>query len=348
MLPGRKLPLFSRRALLALTTSLAGARAKGAGGQSGRALSGGGGGGGFPWEAFGRCPREGKRSPLLPGNANLRKYSTATEEKQIAINRLQGANEGIAEIVMNRLKARNSLGKVFVSQLFEAVEGLRNDNAVRVVVFKSEVKGVFCAVNVGADLKERAQMSNAEVGHFVHKLRTLMNEIAVLPMPTVAAVDGYALGGGLELAMACDIRVAASSAKMGLIETTRGLLPGAGGSQRLPRIVGVGLAKELIFTGRQLDGEQAQVIGLVSHAVPQNASGDAAYQKALALAKEVLPQTPKALSFISLSLNEFLQVDIATGMAIEEMCYARVIPTKDRLEGMAAFMEKRLPQFKGE
>nr|XP_014350029.1 PREDICTED: enoyl-CoA hydratase domain-containing protein 2, mitochondrial [Latimeria chalumnae] len=328
MLPGRKLPLFSRRALLALTTSLAGARAKGAGGQSGRALSGGGGGGGFPWEAFGRCPREGKRSPLLPGNANLRKYSTATEEKQIAINRLQGANEGIAEIVMNRLKARNSLGKVFVSQLFEAVEGLRNDNAVRVVVFKSEVKGVFCA---GADLKERAQMSNAEVGHFVHKLRTLMNEIAVLPMPTVAAVDGYALGGGLELAMACDIRVAASSAKMGLIETTRGLLPGAGGSQRLPRIVGVGLAKELIFTGRQLDGEQAQVIGLVSHAVPQNASGDAAYQKALALAKEVLPQ-----------------VDIATGMAIEEMCYARVIPTKDRLEGMAAFMEKRLPQFKGE
>ncbi|XP_064415888.1 enoyl-CoA hydratase domain-containing protein 2, mitochondrial [Latimeria chalumnae] len=345
MLPGRKLPLFSRRALLALTTSLAGARAKGAGGQSGRALSGGGGGGGFPWEAFGRCPREGKRSPLLPGNANLRKYSTATEEKQIAINRLQGANEGIAEIVMNRLKARNSLGKVFVSQLFEAVEGLRNDNAVRVVVFKSEVKGVFCA---GADLKERAQMSNAEVGHFVHKLRTLMNEIAVLPMPTVAAVDGYALGGGLELAMACDIRVAASSAKMGLIETTRGLLPGAGGSQRLPRIVGVGLAKELIFTGRQLDGEQAQVIGLVSHAVPQNASGDAAYQKALALAKEVLPQAPVAVKMAKEAINRGIEVDIATGMAIEEMCYARVIPTKDRLEGMAAFMEKRLPQFKGE
>uniref|UniRef100_A0A8B9EPZ4 Enoyl-CoA hydratase domain containing 2 n=1 Tax=Anser cygnoides TaxID=8845 RepID=A0A8B9EPZ4_ANSCY len=202
----------------------------------------------------------------------------------------------IAEILMNRPHARNSLGKVFVNELFSALEQLRFDEKVRVVVFKSEVKGVFCA---GADLKERAKMDDAEVGHFVKRLRNLMDEIA-------------------------------SSAKMGLIETTRGLLPGAGGTQRLPRCVGVGLAKELIFTGRQIDGQEAFSMGLVNHAVPQNEQGDAAYQRALTLAKEILPQ-----------------VDIASGMAIEGMCYAQNIPTRDRQEGMAAFKEKRPPRFIG-
>ncbi|XP_028941607.1 enoyl-CoA hydratase domain-containing protein 2, mitochondrial isoform X3 [Antrostomus carolinensis] len=197
---------------------------------------------------------------------------------------------------MNRPHARNSLGKVFVNELFSALEQLRSDEKVRVVVFKSQVKGVFCA---GADLKERAKMDDAEVGHFVKRLRNLMDEIA-------------------------------SSAKMGLIETTRGLLPGAGGTQRLPRCVGIGLAKELIFTGRQIDGQQAFSMGLVNHTVPQNNEGDAAYQRALTLAKEILPQ-----------------VDIASGMAIEGMCYAQNIPTRDRQEGMAAFREKRPPQFIG-
>uniref|UniRef100_A0A8B9EQH2 Enoyl-CoA hydratase domain containing 2 n=1 Tax=Anser cygnoides TaxID=8845 RepID=A0A8B9EQH2_ANSCY len=246
----------------------------------------------------------------------------------------------IAEILMNRPHARNSLGKVFVNELFSALEQLRFDEKVRVVVFKSEVKGVFCA---GADLKERAKMDDAEVGHFVKRLRNLMDEIAALPVPTIAAIDGYALGGGLEMALACDLRVAASSAKMGLIETTRGLLPGAGGTQRLPRCVGVGLAKELIFTGRQIDGQEAFSMGLVNHAVPQNEQGDAAYQRALTLAKEILPQVSMCISF----LPSRLQVDIASGMAIEGMCYAQNIPTRDRQEGMAAFKEKRPPRFIG-
>uniref|UniRef100_A0A8C6JM56 Uncharacterized protein n=1 Tax=Melopsittacus undulatus TaxID=13146 RepID=A0A8C6JM56_MELUD len=228
--------------------------------------------------------------------------------------------------------------------LFIALEQLRFDEKVRVVVFKSEVKGVFCA---GADLKERAQMDDAEVGHFVKRLRNLMDEIAALPVPTIAAIDGYALGGGLELALACDLRVAASSAKMGLIETTRGLLPGAGGTQRLPRCVGIGLAKELIFTGRQIDGQQAASIGLVNHTVPQNNEGDAAYQRALTLAKEILPQAPFAVKMGKLAINRGMEVDIASGMAIEGMCYAQNIPTRDRQEGMAAFREKRAPQFIG-
>ncbi|KAM9379497.1 enoyl-CoA hydratase domain-containing protein 2, mitochondrial [Phaethornis superciliosus] len=251
---------------------------------------------------------------------------------------------GIAEILMNRPHARNSLGKVFVNELFSVLEQLRFDEKVRVVVFKSEVKGVFCA---GADLKERAKMNDEEVGHFVRRLRHLMDEIAALPVPTIAAIDGYALGGGLELALACDLRVAASSAKMGLIETTRGLLPGAGGTQRLPRCVGIGLAKELIFTGRQIDGQAAFSMGLVNHAVPQNSEGDAAYQRALTLAEEILPQAPFAVKMGKLAINRGMEVDIASGMAIEGMCYAQNIPTRDRQEGMAAFREKRPPQFTG-
>ncbi|KAM4872703.1 enoyl-CoA hydratase domain-containing protein 2, mitochondrial isoform 3-T3 [Thomomys bottae] len=199
----------------------------------------------------------------------------------------------------------------------------------------------------GADLKEREQMSPVEVGIFVQRLRGLMNEIASFPAPTIAAMDGFALGGGLELALACDLRVAASSAVMGLIETTRGLLPGAGGTQRLPRCLGVALAKELIFTGRRLSGEQAHQLGLVNHAVAQNEEGDAAYHRARALAQEILPQAPIAVRLGKVAIDRGMEVDIASGMAIEGMCYAQNIPTRDRLEGMAAFREKRPPKFVG-
>uniref|UniRef100_A0AC11DMX5 Uncharacterized protein n=1 Tax=Ovis aries TaxID=9940 RepID=A0AC11DMX5_SHEEP len=195
---------------------------------------------------------------------------------------------------MNRPSARNALGNVFVSQLLEALAQLREDRQVRVLIFRSGVKGVFCA---GADLKEREQMSEAEVGLFVQRLRGLMTEIAAFPAPTIVAMDGFALGGGLELALACDLRVAASLAVMGLIEATRGLLPGAGGTQRLPRCLGVALAKELIFTGRRLSGAQAQALGLVNHAVAQNEEGNAAYHRAQALAQEILPQAPMASHF---------------------------------------------------
>ncbi|XP_004400386.1 PREDICTED: enoyl-CoA hydratase domain-containing protein 2, mitochondrial isoform X3 [Odobenus rosmarus divergens] len=220
----------------------------------------------------------------------------ATGDPEIQVRALTGSDQGITEILMNRPSARNALGNILVSELLEALAQLREDQQVRVLLFRSGVKGVFCA---GADLKEREQMSEAEVGIFVQRLRGLMNEIA-------------------------------SSAVMGLIETTRGLLPGAGGTQRLPRCLGVALAKELIFTGRRLSGVQAQALGLVNHAVSQNEEGNAAYHRARELAQEILPQ-----------------VDISSGMAIEGICYAQNIPTQDRLEGMAAFREKRPPRFVG-
>ncbi|KAJ1064683.1 hypothetical protein K5549_020430, partial [Capra hircus] len=208
------------------------------------------------------------------------------------VNRAAGSPDtalspaGIAEILMNRPSARNALGNVFVSQLLEALAQLREDRQVRVLIFRSGVKGVFCA---GADLKEQEQMSEAEVGLFIGKGSGVGRRRAfrAFPAPTIAAMDGFALGGGLELALACDLRVAASSAVMGLIETTRGLLPGAGGTQRLPRCLGVALAKS---------GAQVQALGLVNHAVAQNEEGNAAYHRARALAQEILPQVRLPLS----------------------------------------------------
>ncbi|XP_045333380.1 enoyl-CoA hydratase domain-containing protein 2, mitochondrial isoform X3 [Leopardus geoffroyi] len=259
----------------------------------------------------------------------------AAGDPEIQVRALAGPDQGITEILMNRPSARNALGNVLVSELLEALARLREDQQVRVLLFRSGVKGVFCA---GADLKEREQMSEAEVGIFVQRLRGLMNEIAAFPAPTIAAMDGFALGGGLELALACDLRVAAaSSAVMGLIETTRGLLPGAG----------VALAKELIFTGRRLSGAQAQALGLVNHTVPQNEEGNAAYHQARALAQEILPQAPIAVRLGKVAIDRGMDVDIASGMAIEGICYAQNIPTQDRLEGMAAFREKRPPRFVG-
>ncbi|XP_057576889.1 methylglutaconyl-CoA hydratase, mitochondrial isoform X5 [Hippopotamus amphibius kiboko] len=202
--------------------------------------------------------------------------------------------------------------------------------------------------NRGADLKERVKMNSSEVGPFVSKIRAVINEIANLPMPTIAAIDGLALGGGLELALACDIRVAASSAKMGLVETKLAIIPGGGGTQRLPRAIGMSLAKELIFSARVLDGQEAKAVGLISHVLEQNQEGDAAYRKALDLAREFLPQGPVAMRVAKLAINQGMEVDLVTGLAIEEACYAQTIPTKDRLEGLLAFKEKRIPRYKGE
>ncbi|XP_046516114.1 enoyl-CoA hydratase domain-containing protein 2, mitochondrial isoform X7 [Equus quagga] len=237
----------------------------------------------------------------------------AARGREIQVRALEGPDQGITEILMNRPRARNALGNVFVSELLEALAQLREDRQVRVLLFRSAVKGVFCA---GADLKEREQMSEAEVEVFVQRLRGMMTEIA-------------------------------STAVMGLIETTRGLLPGAGGTQRLPRCLGVALAKELIFTGRRLSGTQAQVLGLVNHAVAQNEEGNAAYHRARALAQEILPQAPIAVRLSKVAIDRGMEVDIASGMAIEGICYAQNIPTQDRLEGMAAFREKRPPKFVG-
>uniref|UniRef100_A0A8C5AH60 Enoyl CoA hydratase domain containing 2 n=1 Tax=Gadus morhua TaxID=8049 RepID=A0A8C5AH60_GADMO len=272
------------------------------------------------------------RLPVCYNRTHSRgQHTEATPSAEVDVKRLDGEDTGIVEVVMRRHKARNALGHVFISQIDTNI--------------MSMVPGVFCA---GADLKERAAMNNISADSFVHRLRTLMTDIASMPMPTIAAMDGAALGGGLELALACDLRTAAYSAQMGLIETTRGLLPGAGGSQRLPRLVGISLAKELIFTGRRVGGQAALGLGLVNQATEQNQTGDAAYTEALVLAREILPQAPVAIRLAKEAMDRGIEVEMTKAMAIERLCYSMVIPTRDRQEGMAAFLEKRKPNYTGE
>ncbi|EGV97949.1 Enoyl-CoA hydratase domain-containing protein 2, mitochondrial [Cricetulus griseus] len=229
-----------------------------------------------------------------------------TGTPEIQVHALTGPDKGITEVLMNRPHARNALGNVFVSELLEALAQLREDQQVRVLIFRSAVKGVFCAghfivvtrslPSAGADLKEREQMSAVEVGIFVQRLRGLMSEIAAFPAPTIAAMDGFALGGGLELALACDLRI-------------------AGGTQRLPRCLGVALAKELIFTGRRVNGMQAHELGLVNHAVAQNEEGNAAYHRALALAQEILPQAPIAVRLGKVAIDRGMEDSQYRGLA---------------------------------
>lgn len=167
-------------------------------------------------------------------------------------------------------------------------------------------------------------------------------------MPVIAACDGAALGGGLELALACDLRTVASSIKMGLVETRLAIMPGAGGTQRLPRIISPALAKELIFTARVFSGEEAAKMGIVNASVTQNENHDAAFLKALKLAEEILPNGPMGIKMAKRAINKGSQVDLSTGYAIEEDCYSQLIGTKDRIEGLAAFNEKRKPTYIGE
>ncbi|XP_059477658.1 methylglutaconyl-CoA hydratase, mitochondrial [Neocloeon triangulifer] len=286
------------------------------------------------------------RRPLtLAATQGSRLFSEKAPSDPIIIDRLENEHKGIVVIGMNRPEAKNAFGKSFVQKFTDTVKIIKHDQDTRILIIRSLVPGVFCA---GADLKERATMSDKEVVEFVNRLRKLTISIERLPMPVIAALDGAALGGGLELALACDLRVASSNAKLGLVESRLAIIPGAGGTQRLPRLVGASLAKELLFTGRIFDGKKAREYGVVNHAVEQNETKDAAFKRAMELAEEILPSGPIALNLIKTAVDVGMQSDIGSGYKIEEECYSHVVPTKDRIEGLLAFKEKRAPRFKGE
>ncbi|KAJ3180682.1 hypothetical protein HDU87_001795 [Geranomyces variabilis] len=277
----------------------------------------------------------------VPRGSALRRLHAATTAADLECihERLTGADAGISVINFNRPKAKNALGREFMKQFNHTLNELRFDENVRCVIVKSSVAGVFCA---GADLKERATMAPVEVAAFVYGLRTAFGNLESLPIPTIAALDGAALGGGLEVALSTDIRVAGPGAKLGLPETRLAIIPGAGGTQRLPRLIGIPRAKELIFTARVLKSEEAERIGLVNYSVEGSA-----YDKALEIARSILTKGPVAVKAAKLAIDRGSQVDIASGLAFEQTCYAQVIPTEDRLEGLKAFREKRDPVYKG-
>jgi len=280
-----------------------------------------------------------------PFGLGKRLYSTDADAPTVVLDYLSDDLEGVAVLGFNRPKAKNAVSRQMLAEINEAVDVLKYDKNLRVLIIRSLVPGVFCA---GADLKERATMKEWEVAPFVGGIRALILGVANFPAPTIVALDGAALGGGLELALSCDLRIASSTAKLGLTETKLAIIPGGGGTQNLPRIVGPAIAKELIFTGRAVSGVEAKEIGLVNHFVEQVAEGDAAYHKSVDLAAQIVTQGPIALRMAKAAINRGLSVDIASGLAYEEAYYAQVIPTKDRIEGLTAFREKRAPKYKGE
>jgi methylglutaconyl-CoA hydratase len=257
-------------------------------------------------------PRQRLFSALV---ANARTFQTTglraaslTEIQQkepVQLSYLTEAKQGIAVIEMNRPEAKNALGKDFVKKMFHTVDVLAGDKNVRVVIIKSAVPKVFCS---GADLKERVKMSMPEVNRFVKALRQLMTNIEQLPMPVIAAMDGVALGGGLEMALACDIRTCADNINLGLVETRLAIFPGAGGAQRLPRLVNRALAKELIYTSRVLSGKEAQEMGIVNYSLPQNEKNDAAFQKALEIAEKILPNGPIGVQMAKKAIDRGCEV----------------------------------------
>jgi methylglutaconyl-CoA hydratase len=260
---------------------------------------------------------------------------------ELRVEHLSGQEAGIVLLGLDRPGAKNALGRQLMAEFRQALAELRFDPRVRVVMLHSLVPGVFCA---GADLKERAGMSPAETSAFVHGLRSAFTELEDLPMPVIAVLEGAAFGGGLELALAADLRVAGSEARLGLVETALAIIPGAGGTQRLPRLIGASRAKELIFTARRIGADEADRLGLVDRVAPAGQ----ALQVALSLAREILPNGPLALRMAKQAVNRGLELDRDSGLAFEQACYAQIIPTTDRLEGLAAFREKRKPLYRGE
>ncbi len=235
---------------------------------------------------------------------------------------------------------RNSLTRALVAALLEELVDRLPNSGTRAVVLTGEGE-TFCA---GADLKERGGMSLDEVHRFLDSLGLLMDGIERSSAVFIAALNGSAFGGGTELALACDLRVAVSGAELALTEVGWGILPGAGGTQRLPRLVGVALAKDLILTARRLSAEEALSARLFNALVPR----EELMAKAIELGRQVARNAPIAVAGAKRAINAALDLPIAEGLAFERQQYETTLGTKDRLEGLAAFREKRPPNYRGE
>ncbi|URE03193.1 methylglutaconyl-CoA hydratase [Musa troglodytarum] len=278
--------------------------------------------------------------PLLRRIGSRRGLIIQTLSGPVRIERLSDSDSGIIELKLDRPEAKNAIGKEMLRGLQNAIETIGNDSSANVVVVSSSVPKVFCA---GADLKERKLMSASEVQQFVNSLRSTFSSLEALSVPTVAVIEGAALGGGLEMALSCDLRVCGEESTFSLPETGLAIIPGAGGTQRLPRIVGRSAAKELIFTGRRISGKEAVSMGLVNYCVP---AGEA-HHKALQIARDINQKGPLAIRMAKQAINKGLEVDMPSALDAEEECYDQLLETQDRLEGLAAFAEKRKPSYLG-
>ncbi|MCE7793697.1 enoyl-CoA hydratase-related protein [Salipaludibacillus sp. CUR1] len=253
---------------------------------------------------------------------------------------LSQIKDSIGVITLNRPEAANALSQVLLRELREQLERWTDHPDIRVLLITGAGEKVFCA---GADLKERAQMSEEEVPEAVNQIRSTVQAVYDFPKPVICAVNGAAIGGGLELALACDLRIASENATFSLAETGLGIIPGAGGTQRLPRIIGVHKAKEMIFTGRRLSAQEALHERLLLRVTYRKELLDVG----LDLAYEISTKGPLANRWAKHAINKGIESSLEEGLTIEEDAYGQIIATEDRLEGLKAFKEKRSPVFKG-
>ncbi|MDX1389620.1 MAG: enoyl-CoA hydratase-related protein [Acidobacteriota bacterium] len=252
--------------------------------------------------------------------------------------RLEAADNGVRTVTLDRPPV-NALGRDLVEELGSTWEHLRGDADARCVVVRSAGKH-FCG---GADLKERREMTLDDVRAFVPRLAGAVNGLAGLPVPTIAAVRGAAAGGGCELALACDLRVLAENASIGLRETALAILPGAGGTQRLPRLIGPARAKRWIFTARMHSASDALADGVADGVVTNDRLDD----EVSALAAEIAANGPIANRLAKRAIDRGAHLGMDDALALEWECYQGTIETEDRLEALRAFAEKRAPNFRG-
>jgi enoyl-CoA hydratase len=249
------------------------------------------------------------------------------------------SGDGIAVITVNRPEKRNALNAAVRSELLAALDGLREDAGARVVVITGAGDKAFVA---GADIAEFAERTPLEQRAAMSG-RRVFDEVAAFPLPTIAMVNGFALGGGCELAMACDIRVAGRSARFGQPEIRLGLIPGGGGTQRLPRLAGPGAALRLILTGEIIDAEEALRIGLVDIL-----AADADLRtRTMDIARSMASYSPVALALAKAALAAAWETPLSAGLALERELFITAFSSEDRAEGVSAFLGKRPPEFRG-
>jgi enoyl-CoA hydratase/carnithine racemase len=247
-------------------------------------------------------------------------------------------SEHVAEVIMNRPEAMNALSTDQLQQLGEAATELAADDQINVVIISSALDRAFC---VGADLKERRGFDENDL----RRQRTVVQEtfgaLLKVPVPMLAAVDGFALGGGCELALSCDLIIASATAVFGLPEVGLGLVPGGGGTQLLPRRIGLNKAADLVLTGRRIGAEEAMRIGLADRLVPMGT----ARQTALELAEEIATKSPISLRAAKRALRQGIDVDLGRGLEIESRAWEEAAFSADRVEGIEAFNQRRAPRW---
>lgn len=245
----------------------------------------------------------------------------------------------LAYVVINRPEVRNALNKETLGEIVDALDALKNDDRVGCVVFTGEGEKSFAA---GADIGQ-LQEKNMLDALKREGMQQVYDLIESYEKTTIAMINGYALGGGCELAMSCDIRIASENAKLGLPELTLSIIPGAGGTQRLARLIGKGKALEMILTGKMITAQEAERIGLISEMV----KSDELKERTEEVASQILAKGPLAVRLAKLAVTVGTETDMKTGLMIEKLSQAILFSSEDKLEGTKAFLEKRKPQFSG-